>query len=329
MPDRPGRARRHRRSRSPTRAYVAEVYRAGHRLGAPEPARRRARASGSPGARRCATSSCRRRSGASLPPLLNDFISLQKDVALVSILGPARGVPGRADRGVVELQLHAAGGRRAAVPVRDDPAGADRRPHAARARRPAVTRRRSRSAASRRPTASAPVLRGIDLAVHEHARGRADRRVGLGQVDAAALHRPARGDRRRRRAARRRGRSPTRRSTRSPCAAGSGMVFQAFNLFPHLTVLENVVLAPVRAHGVAARGGRGAGARAAGALRARRPRGRHARPPVGRPAAARGDRARAGHAAARAAARRGHERARPRARRRGARASCASSRPRA
>src|SRR4051794_35542770 len=30
-----------------------------------------------------------------------------------------------------------------------------------------------------------------------------------------------------------------------------GMVFQAFNLFPHLTVLENVVMAPVRAHGVA------------------------------------------------------------------------------
>jgi polar amino acid transport system ATP-binding protein len=28
------------------------------------------------------------------------------------------------------------------------------------------------------------------------------------------------------------------------------MVFQAFNLFPHLTVLENVVLAPLRAQGV-------------------------------------------------------------------------------
>jgi polar amino acid transport system ATP-binding protein len=28
------------------------------------------------------------------------------------------------------------------------------------------------------------------------------------------------------------------------------LVFQAFNLFPHLTVLDNVTLAPVRAHGV-------------------------------------------------------------------------------
>jgi polar amino acid transport system ATP-binding protein len=32
-----------------------------------------------------------------------------------------------------------------------------------------------------------------------------------------------------------------------------GVVFQAFNLFPHLTVLENIVLAPVRAHGLARR----------------------------------------------------------------------------
>jgi polar amino acid transport system ATP-binding protein len=32
-----------------------------------------------------------------------------------------------------------------------------------------------------------------------------------------------------------------------------GMVFQAFNLFPHLTVLDNCVLAPVRVHHVARR----------------------------------------------------------------------------
>ena len=30
-----------------------------------------------------------------------------------------------------------------------------------------------------------------------------------------------------------------------------GMVFQSFNLFPHMSVLENVVVGPVRAQGVA------------------------------------------------------------------------------
>ena len=99
-----------------------------------------------------------------------------------------------------------------------------------------------------------------------------------------------------------------------------GMVFQAFNLFPHLTVLENVVLGPVRAHGVP---------RAEAVARARELLARFG---LDDREAARPDdlsggqqqrvaivRALAG-APARAAARRGHERARPRARRRGARA---------
>ena len=76
------------RSRSPTRAYVAEVYRAGHRLGAPQPAGGRARGRADRPARRCATSILPQAVRRVVPPLLNDFISLQKDVALVSILGP-------------------------------------------------------------------------------------------------------------------------------------------------------------------------------------------------------------------------------------------------
>ena len=74
-----------------------------------------------------------------------------------------------------------------------------------------------------------------------------DRRIGLGQVDAPALHEPARADRR----------GPDRRcaGTRSRRAGvdvervrrGIGIVFQAFNLFPHMSVLDNVTLGPRKA----------------------------------------------------------------------------------
>jgi polar amino acid transport system ATP-binding protein len=60
-----------------------------------------------------------------------------------------------------------------------------------------------------------------------------------------------------------------------------GIVFQAFNLFPHMTVLRNVTLATTRVLGKPrAEAGR-RGDRALGALRAGRQAGRISRPPVG------------------------------------------------
>ena len=89
------------------------------------------------------------------------------------------------------------------------------------------------------------------------------------------------------------------------------MVFQSFNLFPHLTVLENLTLAPIWVKRVPQQGGRGD--------RDALPRPR-AHPRAGRqvpvaalrrPAAARGDRARAVHEAEADAVRRADLGARP------------------
>ena len=90
-----------------------------------------------------------------------------------------------------------------------------------------------------------------------------------------------------------------------------GMVFQQFNLFPHLTVLENCMLAPMKVRGIAEAGGRGAGARAPGAACGSRAGGQVSRATIRRPAAARGDRARALHAAQGHAVRRTDVGARP------------------
>jgi polar amino acid transport system ATP-binding protein len=93
------------------------------------------------------------------------------------------------------------------------------------------------------------VLRGIDLAVHEHQAVALIGASGSGKstllrcidlldeiddgdvlLDGEVITDPSvRPDRVRRRL---------------------GMVFQGYNLFPHLTVLQNIVLAPVRAHGM-------------------------------------------------------------------------------
>jgi polar amino acid transport system ATP-binding protein len=94
-----------------------------------------------------------------------------------------------------------------------------------------------------------PVLRGVDLAIHEHRAVVLIGASGSGKstllrvadlleelddgdvlVDGAVVTEP--------------GVRPleTRRKL--------GMVFQSFNLFPHLTVLENIVLSPVKVHGM-------------------------------------------------------------------------------
>ena len=103
-----------------------------------------------------------------------------------------------------------------------------------------------------------------------------------------------------------------------------GMVFQHFNLFPHMTALENVTCAPIRVEGVSRDAGAPASDRAA---RPRRPRGQARRLPgaaLGRAAAARGDRARARDGAEADALRRADLGARPRAGGRGARGDAAA-----
>ena len=165
-----------------------------------------------------------------------------------------RGVPRSPDRAGRDVQLHALPRRGARLPRRsrsrwprftDWLVARDRR-RAGRRRRCGERARRSRSAsrACTSRSATLEVLRGIDLDVAEHEVVCLIGASGSRQVDAPALHQPARADRRR----------PDRAST----GAGDhgpgvdvdrvrrriGIVFQAFNLFPHMTVLDNVTLAP-------------------------------------------------------------------------------------
>ena len=302
----------------------------GHRVGAPEPARRRprARAQPAPDAAHVVLPQAIRRV---VPPLLNDFISLQKDVALVSILGPLEAFRAAQVDAQSNFNYTPLLGAAAALPVRHDPARAARRPHAggrpgSRRRddlRPRGPRRdqgvRRPSGAARRSTSVWPSTRRSRSSAP---RAPASRRcsaasTSLEDIDDGDVFLDGEVDHR-----------SVRRRRRRPAAAR-----------PRLPGVQ-----PLPAH--------------------ERARQRHARPDAraGRPAR-RGRRARRRELLARfglsgredahpdqlsggqqqrvaivralaapparAAARRGHERARPRAGRRGARRSSASSRPRA
>ena len=201
----------------------------------------------------------------------------------------------------------------------------------------------SRSRArSRRPGARADrhaslglreVLRQQPRPARLHARGLParddlpDRQVGLRQEHAAALHQLPRGadDRRDRgrRAPGRRGpaqrprpRAIASRSARSGC--GAQMVFQEFNLFPHLKVIDNLIEAPVRVKGVSRDEAIATAEKYLDKVGLSREARRVPVAALGRPEAARGDRPGADDGAQGAPVRRADVRARPDARRRGA-----------
>ena len=219
-----------------------------------------------------------------IPPLLNDFIGLQKDT------GPRVVHRGRRDLPPAQIEQpatfnftpylvvgarvhrghHPAGAahrlagraRRGAAPPRPARRSGDAPPRRRRDRGDAVGAAgrprclRSRACTSR--SATLEVLRGIDLEVAEHEVVVPDRRLGLAasrRCCAASTcwsrSTPA---------------GSSSRARRSPPGVDVdrirrriGIVFQAYNLFPHMSVLDNVTLAPRKVLEAAAGGGRGRG----------------------------------------------------------------------
>ena len=228
----------------------------GHRVDPPEPGARPPGRSACRSSSRCASSSCRRPSGGSIPPLLNDFIGLQKDTALVVVLG------------VVEI-FRAAQIRQSAtfnftpylvaaliflvltIPLARFVDWLVAREQRARARRRPMTtvdgRRVRAGAPDRGPpqvvraagassTASTSTVAEHEVVCLIGASGSGKSTllrcinllepIDAGRIESSGEEITARGvdvDRIRRRI---------------------GIVFQAFNLFPHMRVLDNVTLAP-------------------------------------------------------------------------------------
>ena len=199
-----------------------------------------------------------------IPPLLNDFISLQKDTALVGVLGAIEA--NEAAQIYCSTVFNYSSYTVAAIlfliltiPLARFTDRRDRpRPQAAPGRGPDVTARGAARAAEgeairieglRKSFGDQEVLSGIDLSVATHEVICLIGASGLGQVHAAALPQPARADRRR---------------ADQPVGAGDhrrgvdqnlvrryiGIVFQSFNLFPHMSVLRNITLAPMKARGM-------------------------------------------------------------------------------
>ena len=230
-----------------------------------------------------------------IPPLLNDFIGLQKDTALVGFLGSIEAfkqsqIDAAATFNYTPFVAAAVLFVALTIPL-------------ARFTDWLVLRDRRRRQAAGSMMSEALVVDGVHKSFgaargaarsgscRRGARGRLpDRRLRLREVDASALRQPARADRRGRIVVE--GEEITARGVNvNKVRRRIGIVFQAYNLFPHMSVLSNVTLAPDARAQHAARAGRGRGDRPAGPLRARRQAQRLSGSTIGRSAAAGRDRA--------------------------------------
>ena len=191
-----------------------------------------------------------------IPPLLNDFIGLQKDTALVSVLGNNRGGPGRPDLWGRAVQLRELRRRGGSLRRSDDSASAIHgpphrpRPAQARSRSPRMTGTPFlRLEDVHKSFGDNYVLKGIDLTVDRHevicligASGSGKSTILkcinlLEPVDAGRIVLD--------------GSEITGDGVKvNSIRQRIGIVFQAFNLFPHMTVLRNITLGPREALGL-------------------------------------------------------------------------------
>ena len=192
-----------------------------------------------------------------IPPLLNDFIGLQKDTALISVLGPVEALQRANAGGGQRVQLHALRGGGVLLRADHGAAGAadrlaDRaRPQAADGGRAGVSTATPALVCRdvHKSFGKLEVLKGIDLSVDEHevicligASGSGKSTllrcinllepINSGSIEVGGQEITA----------------PN--VDVNQVRRGIGIVFQAFNLFPHMSVMGNVTLAPRKVMGL-------------------------------------------------------------------------------